>query len=300
MKNFLTLGLAGCLALATACTTTDDELLTRTRPTVDSPRMADDIHTPWDERASLDDSNDVRGDRSSITTIATPGYTTAGTGGATLTLGTATVGRQFYTDRARPLGVVNSDDLALTAAQEVAVSGGAVIAAPGTNVAVAPTILASDNQVSSTVNANAVPALGQRSVSLTPPQRTTTGTTNAVVTDVPVTGTIAAGASPVTSTVNANVPTAAVDVTTSAALRGNTIPNATTASAATQVAPADRSMNATALGGSTLATSATTAPGRTVTGTVTRAGATAPATRRTSRVRIDNLNGQTQIINVDR
>lgn len=262
------LGMVACLALAGACASNDEML--EYHPAVDGPRMGDDIRTPQDESRDHDDS-DSDFDRRAVSmsntdsssAVVTNLNVSDATPAATLIIGTAPATRatsQFYSDRPRYVGSVSAAD-----AQENSGLVTRTTASPSVSVGITPTIVASDRQVSSTVNAAVVPGVvntvpsttgaGLHANRLLPPQQMTTGSTNVSVSDVAVTPTVAAGSSPVTSTVNATVPTAAVDPTTTPAVRGETVPNATVAAPAVEVVDTDRATNQPAT--TTAATGAT-------------------------------------------
>lgn len=247
------LGMVACLTLAGACASNDEML--QYHPAIDGSRMGDDIRTPQDESRDHDDS-DAAIDRRAVSmsnadsssAVVTNLNLSDATPAATLTIGTAPArtSSHFYSDNVRYVGSVSAAD-----AQENSLPSGNT--SPSVSAGITPTIVASDRQVSSTVNANAVPGVvsnvptatgsGMHANRLVPPQQATGRSSNVSVSDVAVTPTVAAGSSPVTSTVNATVPTAAVDPTTTAAVGGETVPNATVAAPAVEVVDTDRAMN---------------------------------------------------------
>lgn len=152
----------------------------------------------------------------------------------------SSVGQRYYSDQPRLVGAVSANEAPDRAGELPAID-----ATTATNVGVTPTVVASEGQVSSTVNSTVLPGVDQMAVGLTPDPDT-------IVTGSDITPTIAAGASNVTSTVSATVPAAAVDTTTTQSLRGTVVPNAT--AAAEVVVPANSSAPVLVSAGPSIAT----------------------------------------------
>lgn len=278
MKRITQMALAVTLAtgLAAGCAT-DSEMTAADRPSVPGSRMADDLSTPVDEGAQMATQRPSRLNRimkglgfSRDTTYPAVTMPAAESAPAGTSVG-GTLAQGYYSDQPRLVGVVSAADAPDRTAGAVTID-----AATGENVAITPTLVGSDRQVSSTVNSTVVPSL------------------DASVTDAGVTPTIPAGGSNVASTANSTVPTATVDTTSQPMVRGTVMPNATAAAQEMDVVVPAGATNVTVLsGGPSIATA-------TGLRSISRTGLSAAAATRKGTVRLDTSAGRTRITNVSR